>query len=146
MASLITTEEKSILTGTFQDVFDTFKREIVIFKEPKQIVADVSESVIFGYDNPSNSTNYTYQPVSGSFYATVRYNDLQQEEFQPEMNMDISKGVVRIKVQKEAKDFIEKGKTDRIEFDEKTFDVVSEMAVKRFLNSEFFVYYLESTK
>jgi len=145
MASLITSEEKAILTGTFQDVFDTFKREIIIYKEPKETISDISESLIFGYED-SNSTNYTYTPVSGSFYGTVRYNDLQEEDFQPTMNMDISKGVVRIKVQKEAKDFIEEGKTDRIEFDDKTFDIISDVAVKRFLDSEFFVYYLQATK
>ena len=146
MASLITSEEKAILTGTFQDVFDTFKREILIYKEPKETISDISESLIFGYDEFSNSTNYTYQPVSGSFHGTVRYNDLQEEDFQPTMNMDISKGVVRIKVQKEAKDFIEEGKTNRIEFDDKTFDIISDVAVKRFLDSEFFVYYLQATK
>ena len=145
MASLITSEEKAILTGTFQDVFDTFKREIIIYKEPKETISDISESLIFGYED-SNSTNYTYTPVSGSFYGTVRYNDLQEEDFQPTMNMDISKGVVRIKVQKEAKDFIEEGKTDRIEVDDKTFDIISDVAVKRFLDSEFFVYYLQATK
>ena len=39
-------------------------------------------------------------------------------------------------------DFIEQGKTERIEFDDKAFNVVSDDSVKRFLDSEYFVYYL----
>ena len=146
MPSLITSSERAILTGTFQDVFDTFKREIVIYKEPKETISDINESLIFGYDEFSNSTNYTYQAVSGTFYATIRYNDLQEEEFQSDIKADISKGLARIKVQSEAKDYIENGKTDRIEFDNKTFNIISDVAVKRFLDSEFFVYHLQSTK
>ena len=59
---------------------------------------------------------------------------------------DIPKGLVRIKVEKEAMDFIENGKTEKITFDGKSFNLASTVAVKRFLDSEFFVYHLEITE
>tara|TARA_Y100000310_G_C20346460_1_gene652258 strand:+ start:253 stop:693 length:441 start_codon:yes stop_codon:yes gene_type:complete len=145
MASLITSEERAILTGTFQDVFDTFKRDIVVYKEPIQIVETISESMIFGYGEYSNPVNYTNSLVSGSFSATIRYQDMQEEDYSSLLGADLTKGIVRIKVQKAAKDFIDVGKTEKIEFDDKTFNVVSDVAVKRFLDSEYFVYYLQAT-
>ena len=36
MPSLISETEKNNLTGIFNDIFDTFKREIVVNKEPNK--------------------------------------------------------------------------------------------------------------
>ncbi|MAF24605.1 hypothetical protein CL634_03385 [bacterium] len=146
MASLISTEEKAILTGTFQDVFDTFKREIVVYKEPQKVIGSIDEGMIFGYGEYSNPVNYTYESVSSTFYATVRYIDNQQIEHIEVIGTDVPKGLVRMKVEKEAMDFIEDGKNEKITFDKKSFNIISTVAVKRFLDSEFFVYYLEVTK
>ena len=43
MPSLISTAERAILTGTFQDVFDTFKRAIVVHKEPIKVISSIDE-------------------------------------------------------------------------------------------------------
>ena len=58
----------------------------------------------------------------------------------------IPKGDVRIKVKADCKSYIENGKTERVEFDGKSWDVTTTDAVKRFLDSEFYVYYLERRK
>ena len=146
MPSLISTAERAILTGTFQDVFDTFKRAIVVHKEPIKVISSIDESMIFGYGEYSNPVNYSYQPVSNTFYATIRYVDNQQMDHAGTIGTDIPKGLVRIKVEKEAMDFIENGKTEKITFDGKSFNLASTVAVKRFLDSEFFVYHLEITE
>jgi hypothetical protein len=146
MPSLITETEKNNLTGIFNDIFDTFKRSIVIHKEPKRVVSSINTAAIFGYGDPSSSVNYTYVPQSGIFDATIRYNIDQDTERLGDIPQNISVGGVFIKVKSDAKDYINKGKTEKITFDDKTFKLSSEDANRSFLNSKFFVYKLESTK
>ncbi len=146
MPSLISETEKNNLTGIFNDIFDTFKREIVIHKEPKKIISQVNTSSLFGYGDPASSINYSYTPVSGIFQATVRYNLEQETERLADIPSQVSVGGVFIKVQEPARNYINKGKTERVTFDNKSFKVVSEDANKSFLNSKFYVYKLEATK
>ena len=47
MASLITDAEKTALSGVFDDIFDTFKQNITIYKEPIKTVSSINESNIF---------------------------------------------------------------------------------------------------
>jgi hypothetical protein len=84
--------------------------------------------------------------VSGVFQATIRYNLDQETERLADIPSLVSIGGVFIKVQEPARNYINKGKTERITFDNKSFKVVSEDANKSFLNSKFYVYKLESTK
>jgi len=146
MASLISTGEKATLTGIFNDIFDTFKRDIVVYKEPVKTVASINESNLFGYGDASNQVNYTYTAQSGSYEAIIRYADQQQQDYYSDLNGAIAKGDARIKVKKECRDFIENGRTEKIEFDGKSWNVVTSDSVRRFLDSEFFVYHLERAK
>jgi len=146
MPSLISETEKNNLTGIFNDIFDTFKREIVIHKEPKKVISQVNTSSLFGYGDPASSINYSYTPVSGVFQATVRYNLEQETERLADIPSNVSVGGVFIKVQEPARNYINKGKTEKITFDNKSFKVISEDANKSFLNSKFYVYKLEATK
>ena len=146
MPSLISETEKNNLTGIFNDIFDTFKRDIVVHKEPKKVISQINTSSLFGYGDPASSVNYTYQPVSGVFQATIRYNLEQETERLGDIPSQVSVGGVFIKVQETARDFINKGKTEKVTFDNKSFKVISEDANKSFLNSKFYVYKLEATK
>lgn len=146
MASLISNSEKKVLSGVFDDIFDTFKRDIVVYKEPVKTLNSISEAAIFGYGDSSNQTNYTYTSQTGVYSAIIRYTDNQQENYNQNLGAGFSAGDVRIKVKKDCRDFIEGGKTEKITFDNKNWNVGSEDSVKRFLDSEFYVYYLERTK
>ena len=67
MPSLVTAEEEKSLTGIFSDIFDTFKRDIVIHKEPKKQITDASLPSFFGYETDrSNKVNYKYIIFSDS--------------------------------------------------------------------------------
>lgn len=147
MADLISDAERAALGSMFNDIFDTFKRDIVIHKEPKKIIKQINTSQIFGYGDYSEVVNYEYVPVSGVFPAVIKYNEKQTVDFIEEINSAISVGTCSIKVKRDARDFIVNGKTEKIEFDGKVFNVISDDAVKSFLNaSEFFVFQLEVTK
>tara|TARA_Y100001938_G_C8091270_1_gene435226 strand:- start:1730 stop:2170 length:441 start_codon:yes stop_codon:yes gene_type:complete len=146
MASLISDDEKKILTGVFGDVFDTFKRQIDVYKEPVKTIDTINESALFGYGEEANITNYTYTVQSGSFSGVISYQDKQDQNYYSELNGPIPMGDVRIKVQQDCRDFIANGKTEKIEFDGKSWNVISDDSVQRFLDSTFYVYYLERAK
>ena len=146
MPRLISATEKQKLTGIFTDIFDTFKREIVIHKEPRKVISQVNTASLFGYGDPASSVNYSYEPVSGIFSATIRYDMNQETERLADIPQNISLGNVYIKVQEGAKNYINKGKTEKITFDNKSFKIISEDANKSFLDSKFYVYRLEATK
>ena len=146
MPSLISDAEKQKLTGIFTDIFDTFKREIVVHKEPRKVISQVNTASLFGYGDPASSVNYTYEPVSGVYSATIRYDMNQEPERLADIPQNISMGNVYIKVQENARDYINKGKTEKITFDNKSFKIISEDANRSFLDSKFFIYRLEATK
>jgi hypothetical protein len=146
MASLISSGEKVILSGVFDDVFDTFSRQIVIYKEPVKTVSSINESNLFGYGDSSNQVNYSYTAQSETHLAIIKYADQQSQNYHSDMGGFIPDGGVRIKVKAPCKNYIESGKTEKIEFDGKSWDVTTTDAVKRFLDSEFYVYYLERRK
>ena len=143
MASLITSGEAAALTGIFNDIFDTFKRNIVIWKEPVKTVTTINDSFLYGYDYVSNPVNYTSAPVSGVFEAVVKYNDQMDKSYDSNVNSYFPEGYVRIKVKPETKNFIESGKTERIDFDNKSFNIESQTTPKKFLGNEYYVYYLK---
>jgi hypothetical protein len=146
MASLITSGEAAALTGIFSDIFDTFKRNVVIWKEPIRTVATINDSFLYGYDYPSNPVNYTNTPVSGIFEAVVKYNDNMDNKYDADVNSYFPEGYVRIKVKPIAKNFIENGKTERIDFDGKSFNIESETTPKLFLGNEYYVYHLKEIR
>ena len=147
MASLITSGEADALTGIFNDIFDTFKREVVVWKEPIRTVATINDSFLYGYDYPdTNVVNYTNTLVSGVFQAVVKYDDEMGKDYNSDVNSYFPEGYVRIKVKPSTKDFIESGVTERVDFDNKSFNIESESTPKIFLGNEYYVYHLKEIK
>lgn len=145
MASLLSSTEVSAATGVMQDLFDTFSRPILIYKEPKKIINQLSTNSLPGYGEAAIKTNISYIPVSGIFEAKVKYNPKQELELLPELKSRVSKGVVKIKVEREARDFImQNGRTEKIVIDSKPYNVITDDTMKRFLTSEYFVFFLEA--
>ena len=146
MASLLSSLEISGITGIFEDIFDTFKRTIVIHKEPVKTISQINTENLFGYGDSSNTVNYTYAPQSGSYFAKISYVEKSSEDpYVRDLATRIDSNVVRIKVKTDARDYIKKGKTEKITFDDKTFQIAGNEIVKNFLGSEFYIYYLKET-
>jgi len=146
MPSLLSDIEITNATGVMGDLFDTFSRPIIVYKEPKKIINQVATNSLPGYGAAAIKQNITYIPVSGSFPAKVKYNPKQELELLPELKSRVSKGVVKIRVERNARDFIvNNGKTEKIIIDNKSYNVVTDDTVKRFLTSEYFVFFLEAT-
>ena len=143
MPSLISDLEKKELALVFRDIFDTFKRTITIHKEPIKIVSNPGNLPYAGYGEDSEEDNVSYVPQSKTFNAVISYSN-----YQTEINTQVGPleaGQVKIKVEKEAADYIKAGKTERIEVDGKSFNRVTNDKVQDFLGTQYYVFYLEAT-
>jgi hypothetical protein len=145
MASLISSTEKAVLTGIFSDIFDTFERSITVYKEPKKVIQQINLDGVFGYGEYSMPANYEYIPVMGEFPAVIRYaNDAEYKEVD-DVTSNIPFGHATIKVKQDAREYIKTGKTEKITFDGKTFELASSDKVQRFLDSEHYIFLVKST-
>ena len=144
MPSLISNTEKSELEVIFKDIFDTFKRTITVHKAPKKIVTDLNVDFLFGYGESAQNQNIEYVPESKDFYATVSYNFSPADAtYVQDLNSYLPGTVVRIKVEKETRDYINSSKTEFIEFDTKKFNLVTADIESTFLGITFYIYFLK---
>jgi hypothetical protein len=144
MSSLISGSSASELTGVLGDHFDTFQRTIVVHKEPiKRVVQVNSSSSYAGYGETSNQTNFTYTPQNSSFPAIVIYGLKQTEIFSQVGSFPA--GTIKIKVKEDAANYINEGKTEKIEVDGKSFNAVTADKMQNYLGLKFYIYYLERT-
>jgi hypothetical protein len=130
MASLITDADKLGFTGMLADHFDTFKQEIVIFKEAVKVLKNVTSNNNYaGYGESSNQEHPEQMDVG---------DDIG--------NIMIARGTVRIKVEQDARDFILNGSsTEAIKIDGNTYNKVTDDSVQNYLGLKYYVFYLEKT-
>lgn len=144
--SLINPTIASGIAQEFDQYFDSFSREITVHKEPKKILSSSQTAPIFGYDaQQSSQAQYKYIPESKTFKARISYSKNQSIEQLQEIQFNIAKGSVTIVVKEDAKNYIDNNKIIKIEFDDKTFKLVSKAAVRRFLTKTYYQYFLEET-
>lgn len=150
MPSLISATERAVLTGIFDNIFDTFERNIVVYKEPtKTLVSPPPSENIFGFGPNQQQEVYTYQPVSGVYPALIRYGDpnqAQNADNNAEINAAIFSGPVSIKVRRDCRDFINDGPTNKLIVDGRAFLLDSDERRQSFLDSEYYVFKLRATK
>jgi hypothetical protein len=140
MPSLISETEKANLLNDFNDIFDTFHRRIVVYKEPLKTALPVDPTnMVFGFGEQQSQEGFSLTQVTGVFPATIRYKN-QDKNLLPDLHATNPKGLVSIKVKRDARDFINSGRTDRIEFDERSYVVQGYEEKRSFLNSEFYVF------
>jgi len=147
MANLLSDTDKSYFTGVLGDLFDTFKRSIKIHKEPLKKILNPAIDVYAGYADTSTPDNIEFVLQSKTFDAMISYVDRSQASLDTEINVQIPKNAaVRIKVKQDCKDYIKSGKTERIEIDDKSFNIIGQESVKYNFGYYLYVYYLEQTK
>ena len=143
MASLLTSAQKTIFKKGLNDLFDTFKQDIVVYKEAQIELVDVNQPRMYGYNERSDIDNINYIPVTGVFPALVTYTKKQSQQRLEESDNIIDKGEAEMKVKSEANDFIQNGKTLYASFDGLMYKFISSQAPRPYISSEFFTYYLE---
>lgn len=149
--NLITGNISSKFTGAFGNLFDTFARArtdrwVVINKEPiKNILTN--EDNIAGYSFGSNVNSYENIPVSGVFPAVIiyEYKSDNKDVFSQETKTALVQNPCRIKVERDAADFILNGKTENVLVDGQTYNVVSQYKVQDYLGLKYYYFNLSQT-
>ena len=133
MASLILSSELAAYKQAINDHFDTFKRSITVHKEPIKNILQNTTNQLLGYQEDSNIVDYTYTPRNQTFDAIINYN-LSKENLQidEEIKLKFPNQIVEIKVKENAKNYINQDVTEKITFDDKTFNLISTDIVKNY--------------
>ena len=138
------------IAGFHKDVnthFDTFKRLLTVHKTPvKKISVSVENPQVLGYETNSVEQQFEYEPRNSDFYAIISYETEKRPDLVEQIQIKTHNPLVSIKVQKETRDYILNGKTEKITFDDKSFNVVSTDIVKNYQGLKYYLFYLEETK
>lgn len=146
MSSLVSNSEKSTFSGALVDLFDTNKRDIVVFKEARKVFGAINADFLPGYSDGSQEQNITYEPVSGVFLAQVLYNTAIDTQTMPETKLQTNDNFIRIKVERAARDYIKGGKTELVSVDGNKYNVVSEDGQQHFMGAVFYYFKLKGTQ
>jgi hypothetical protein len=145
--SFISSDTAASFSNEYDQFFDYFSRPFVVNKDPIRVINQLASPMIYGYGQNSDQANFTYVPVTGVFSGRIYYNNARDTDaVDSDLKLVFARGDVTLKVKQPARDFIANGKTINIEFDGKTWNVITEDIVKRYLNNSYYVYGLEQTK
>jgi hypothetical protein len=147
---LISAAEMSNLSGLFGEVFDSFSynRTITVHKEPLKTLSNsfTEPDAVFGFGENQKSPVYDYTPVSQTFSAIIRYKHNINDSIKTELDIFYSKGGVSVQVKKDCYDYIQKDKTEKITFDDRSWFLFGEPRAKKFLKNEYYILYLQNFK
>jgi hypothetical protein len=153
MSNLLTDAERASFTDVIENHFDTFKRSITIFIEPKQNFNNSSsQKYIPGYQ-ASVTANPALTIISAVHEAIVTYGDFDRN-VSPSTGKNTDSGLVKIKVKQTTYDYIKANKIIKIIIDGDSFNIASVGRRANFLNKNlgstlgeiFYIFELEYTK
>ena len=140
MATLLSNTEKITIQGLYGDFFETFQRKITIHKAPKKVINTVNLTTVFGYGTEEHVV-YDYQTVSGTYSGLIDYK-FKDNYLVSEINQKFINADARIKVAEDARNFLLEGRTERVDFDDKSFQVLSSENPSSIISS-YYTFYLK---
>jgi len=147
MTSFISDELKKILAEQFNNLHDTFARDIVVYKEAQKIVVNTDPSYNYIYNQTGGETSVQNVPQKKIMKARVLYDDNRDIEYFGEFSSSTkikrvnSASRVRIKLTKE--DYLYFKDAKRIEFDERMFLIDSDVRPHGLFDVYFYTLYLK---
>ena len=145
--SLLSASEKSQLNAAFDDIHETFAREITVYKEASQIVIITDPNFNPLYNTAGQTTSYVNTPIYRTFKARIFYNDDFTKDYWENSNvngqikMQTVTGSVRIKMRAEDYDFIKDG--IRFDIDGKRFVLISSLRPHGLIGVQYYTIYLK---
>lgn len=141
--NLLTPSEITSYTGDLISHFDTFKRKIIVYKQDLVSYTDINTTSYPGYQNFNNPTNVTATLYTGIFYGMKVGPEKQGNTDIPSINTFSPESNTYIKVDAECRNFINSGKTEKLEIDGITFVLASQDKVKNYLGLIYYIYDIE---
>jgi hypothetical protein len=106
MPTLLSDIEKTAYSNVFNDIHDTFSRDVIVWKTPKKVVVSTNNNHNFLY-NDQESLKVDYIPVSGTFKARVEWGDPSKLILNPDIRTEIKGNVCRLKVKQDFINFMD---------------------------------------
>lgn len=145
--SFLTDTEKTTFKDALTDHFETFKQTITVHKEPKRNTISRTASTFAGYGPTSNTANITLVPVNSTFDAIItNERNPREDSIIGDLHTSIPVTRTRIKVKVAAKNYIDNGKTECIEINNKKFNLITSDGFQIFLGDVYYLYALEETQ
>ena len=147
MSSFLSDEAKNALSEQFNNLHDTFARDIVVYKEAKKVVMNTDPNFNYIYNETGGATSIQNVPQSQTFKVRILYdNDRDTEYFGEFGSMTKIKRVdaaarVRIKMKIADYNYIKDAK--RIEFDGRMFLVDSDPRPHGLFDVDFYTLHLK---
>ena len=107
MPSFLSEQEKADISAQFNNLHDTFARDVIIYKESKKVNIFTNEDYISVYrdSQQGDNFNFSYEAVSGSFPMRIKWLNPDEEKNVP-IEIDIPNQVCRLKMKKDAFNFL----------------------------------------
>ena len=145
MASLLTAAQKTAIADVFDDIHDTFARGITVYQKKNAIFVATNSTYNALYQRIKDSGATRTQVTSTTVQARILYVDKQIERdmggLKAQINIPLSEGIVRIKIEKEGYDLFKKATT--IEVDGSRYNIISDdSAIGPFI-VKFYTLYLQ---
>jgi hypothetical protein len=126
--------------------FETFKKSIIVNKEPIKNIVQNTTNQMLGYDENSNIIDYTYTPRNQTFDAVIKYTVSENLQENPEIKLKFTDQQVEIYVKSDCANYINTDRTENIAFDGKLFNIYSTSIVKHYQRNTYYVYFLKETR
>jgi len=154
MAGFVSDSEKAGVVAVFSGSFDTWSRNIIIFKEPLKTAIPIPPSQdnnLFGFEDQQQDPIYTYTLKSGIYPAIIKYMDIESNlsmsaPLLPEPLFHVYAGHISIKVKRDCRDYLNDGPTDRIIVDNRTYLQESDERKQTYMGSEYYIFTLRKTQ
>jgi hypothetical protein len=147
MGSLINDSDKEAFESIFDDIHDTFARDIKFIKDAQRIILSTDPYYNYLYKNSKGQiSSIKRQIVEATFKARILYvgrhnEDLFDGETNAQIKVDKHVGEVRIKVAKDGYEYLKEAK--RCEFDGRKFSLVSDEIPHGLFSPRYYNFYLK---
>jgi hypothetical protein len=147
MPSFLSDQAKLMLAEQFNNLHDTFSRDIVVYKEAKKVVISSDPNYNYIYNETGGTASVQNVPQKQVFKARVLYDDNRDMEYFGELGTSNkirrvdSASRVRIKLKKADHDYIKSAK--RVEFDGRMFFIDSDARAHGLFGIDFYTLYLK---
>ncbi len=143
MASLVSNTEKLAWSSEFNNIHDTFARQVVAWKTPERIVISSDSSYNFLY-NDQESIEVAYIPVSGTFDCRIQWQDPSKMMGLPEIREEVRGNICRIKAKKDFIDFI--SDVEKIEIDGRPVQALGSSRPHGLFNIDFYTLFFKESE
>lgn len=147
---LLKETEISKISDGFAAAFQAFSsgRNITVHKAPlKTPVSNyTSTDGLFGFGDSQQTPEFSYTPVNQTFPAVIRYKANVNQNTNSQLSAFYSKGGISIQVQPDCASYILTDATEKIEIDNKAWQVIGPPETRKFLTTEYYVFFLQNVQ